>query len=56
MVAMDCSCGALMEANNSAELFKACRQHIDTVHPDLKMNDRQVRDIMDANVYEVQRT
>jgi predicted small metal-binding protein len=39
-------CGQSAEAANDEELFKIARQHVDESHPDVKLSDDQLRQVI----------
>ena len=49
---LDCDCGETLQAANDEELFQAARRHVDEAHPDLGMNDDQVRELVASKAYE----
>jgi predicted small metal-binding protein len=52
MRALDCDCGHHLEAEDDQQLQQRARQHIDDVHPDLDMNDDQVRELVGSKAYD----
>jgi hypothetical protein len=52
MRVIDCECGATLQAANDDDLFKAARQHVDEVHPDMQLSDEQVRGLVSERAYE----
>jgi hypothetical protein len=52
MRVIDCDCGHTLQAANDDDLFKAAREHVDQAHPDMKLTDEQVRDLVAQRAYE----
>jgi predicted small metal-binding protein len=52
MRAIDCPCGHHFEAGSDEELFRLCRAHVDSDHPEMQRTDDQVRERIDADAYE----
>jgi predicted small metal-binding protein len=52
MRVIDCDCGQTLQAANDDDLFRATRKHVDEAHPDLDMNDDQVRELVASKAYE----
>ncbi len=52
MRVIDCECGETLQAANDDDLFRAARQHVDEAHPDMEMNDDQVRELVANKAYE----
>ena len=52
MRALDCECGQHLEASNDEELFERAREHVDRDHPEMKLDDSQVRDIVAQGAYD----
>ena len=52
MRALDCQCGQHLEATNDAELFERAREHVDRDHPDMGLDDEQVRGIVSQGAYD----
>ena len=52
MRVIDCDCGQTLQAANDDDLVKAARQHVDEAHPDLEMDDDQVRELGADKAYE----
>jgi predicted small metal-binding protein len=52
MRVIDCDCGRTLQAANDDDLEKAMRAHVDEAHPDLKLTDDQVRELVAERAYE----
>jgi predicted small metal-binding protein len=52
MRVIDCDCGATLQAANDDDLLKAAREHVDQKHPDMKLTDEQVQNLVAAKAYE----
>ena len=52
MRAMACSCGYHLEAANDEELFEQARVHVDKDHPEMDLDDEQLRNILAEGAYE----
>ena len=52
MRVIDCDCGETLQAANDDDLFRAARRHVDEAHPDLGMDDDQVRKLVADKAYE----
>jgi hypothetical protein len=52
MRVLDCDCGQTLQAANDDDLVKQTRAHVDERHPDLDMNDDQVRELVATKAYE----
>jgi hypothetical protein len=50
--AMDCECGQHLEATNEDALFQQAREHVDRDHPEMKLDDTQVREIVAQGAYD----
>jgi hypothetical protein len=47
--AIDCPCGHHFEAADDGELFRLCREHVDSDHPEMQRADAQLRERIAAN-------
>lgn len=55
MKAVKCSeCGDRLEAQDNGELFEEARRHFDSEHPDSRMDESQIREMVGAGAYEKQ--
>ena len=52
MRVLDCQCGQHLEAADDAELFERAREHADRDHPDMGLDDEQVRGIVAQGAYD----
>ena len=52
MRVIDCDCGETLSAANDDDLIQATRRHVDEAHPDMEMNDEQVRELVTSKAYE----
>lgn len=52
MRVLDCDCGTTLQAANDDELVGQARQHIDQEHPDMKLSDDQIRELVSHQAYE----
>jgi predicted small metal-binding protein len=52
MRAIDCPCGHHFEAADDEELFRRCREHVDTDHPEFHCSDEQLRERIAPGSYE----
>jgi predicted small metal-binding protein len=51
MRAIDCPCECHFEAADDEELFRRCREHVDSDHPEMQRTDEQVRERIAADAY-----
>jgi len=52
MRVLDCDCGHTLQAANDDDLASQVRAHVDDEHPDMDLNDEQVRQLVDERAYE----
>jgi Protein of unknown function (DUF1059) len=52
MRVIDCECGTTLQAANDDDLASQVRQHVDEHHPDMKLDDDQVRELVASRAYE----
>ena len=52
MRVIDCDCGRTLQAANDDDLERATREHVDEAHPDLKLTDQQVHELVAERAYE----
>ena len=52
MRVLDRQCGQHLEAADDAELFERAREHADRDHPDMGLDDEQVRGIVAQGAYD----
>jgi predicted small metal-binding protein len=53
MRAIDCPCGHHFEAATDDELFRLCREHVDTDHPEMERSDDDIRARVAADAHDV---
>jgi len=53
MRAIDCPCGHQFEAADDEELFRLCRDHVDSDHPEMQRTDEQLRERIAADAHDV---
>jgi uncharacterized protein DUF1059 len=51
MRVIDCDCGATLQAANDDDLKRVVRKHVDEVHPDMGLDDEQVKALVDEKAY-----
>ncbi|MGH3090633.1 MAG: DUF1059 domain-containing protein [Rubrobacteraceae bacterium] len=51
MRALDCECGRHLEAADDEKLFEQAREHVDRDHPEMQLDDEQVRGIVAEGAY-----
>jgi Protein of unknown function (DUF1059) len=51
MRVIDCDCGATLQAANDDDLERAVRAHVDEVHPDMGLDDEQVKGLVADKAY-----
>ena len=52
MRAIDCACGHRFEASDDDELFRLCREHVDTEHSEMNRTDDQIWARVRADAYD----
>ncbi len=52
MRAIDCPCGHHFEAAVDEELFRLCREHVDSDHFEMQRTDAQLRERLAADAYD----
>jgi hypothetical protein len=52
MRVIDCDCGRTLQAANDDDLVAQMRDHADEIHPDLKLTDEQVHELVADRAYE----
>lgn len=52
MRALDCACGQHLEAADDEQLFAQARAHVDQEHPEMGLDDGQVRAIVQSGAYD----
>ena len=51
MRVIDCDCGVTLQAANDDELAACVREHVQSDHPDMQLDDDQVRDLVADKAY-----
>jgi predicted small metal-binding protein len=51
MRVIDCDCGATLQAANDEDLERAVRDHVNEVHPDMGLDDEQVKGLVADKAY-----
>ena len=51
MRVIDCDCGVTLQAANDEDLATCVREHVDSDHPDMQLDDGQVRGMVEAKAY-----
>lgn len=51
MRVIDCDCGVTLQAANDDELAEAVRGHVDSDHPEMQLDDEQVRGMVEQKAY-----
>lgn len=51
MRAIDCPCGHHFEADSGEELFRRCRAHIDSDHPEMQRSGEQIGERIAVGAY-----
>ena len=54
MIAIDCPCGHHFEAEDEEELFRLCREHVDSDHPEMERTDDQIRERIRGDAYQAE--
>jgi predicted small metal-binding protein len=54
MRAIDCPCGHHFEADSDEALFRLCREHVHSDHPEMQRTDEQLRERIAADAYEAE--
>jgi predicted small metal-binding protein len=52
MRVIDCDCGQTLQAGNDQDLAAQMSAHIDKAHPELELNEEQVRQLVADRAYE----
>jgi hypothetical protein len=56
MRALDCACGEHLEAADDEAMAQAVRGHVEQAHPDMQLNDEQIREQVSQQAYDVATT
>jgi predicted small metal-binding protein len=51
MRVIDCDCGVTLQAANDEELAKCVREHVESDHSDMQLDDDQARDMVEQKAY-----
>ena len=51
MRVIDCDCGATLQAANDDDLANRVREHVEEAHPDMQLDDQQVKDLVADKAY-----
>jgi len=51
MRVIDCDCGVTLQAANDDELATSVREHLESDHPDMQLDDDQVGELVAAKAY-----
>lgn len=51
MRVIDCDCGVTLQAANDDELADCVREHVASDHPDMELDDDQVRGMVGEKAY-----
>jgi hypothetical protein len=49
---IDCDCGKTLQAANDDDLFGMVRGHLGEDHPEMDLDDAEVRELIDQQAYE----
>jgi predicted small metal-binding protein len=52
MKVIDCDCGHTLQAANDDDLASQMRDHVGESHPEMELDDEQVRNLVAARAYE----
>jgi len=52
MRVIDCECGHTLQAANDDDLVNVAREHVNEVHPDMEMDDEQLRALVADKAYD----
>ena len=51
MRVIDCDCGVTLQAANDDELAVCVREHVESDHPDMQLDDEQARALVAEKAY-----
>ena len=51
MRVIDCDCGVTLQAANDDELATCVKEHVESDHPDMQLDDDQVRGLVADKAY-----
>jgi hypothetical protein len=49
---IDCDCGKTLQAAHDDDLFAAVRGHLEEDHPEMELDDDEVRELISQQAYE----
>jgi len=49
---IDCDCGKTVHAANDEDLFDAVRGHLEEDHPEMDLDDSEIREMIDQQAYD----
>ena len=52
--ALDCFCGQHLEGGSDEELFRLTQGHINQEHPNIRLTDEQIRQIVAEGAYDTE--
>lgn len=52
MQALDCECGGHLEAADQEELEGKVREHVERDHPEIKLGEEEIRELVSSRSYE----
>jgi hypothetical protein len=52
--ALDCFCGQHLEGGSDEELFSLAQGHINQEHPNIRLTDEQIRQIVAEGAYDTE--
>jgi predicted small metal-binding protein len=52
MRVLDCDCGQTLQAGNDQDLAAQMSAHVDEAHPEMQLNEEQVRQLVADRAYE----
>jgi predicted small metal-binding protein len=53
MRAIECACGHHLEGTDDDELFRLAREHVDRDHPEMQRRDKELRERIAADAYDL---
>ena len=51
MRVIDCDCGVTLQAANDDELANCVREHVESEHSDMQLDDEQLRGMVEEKAY-----
>jgi predicted small metal-binding protein len=52
MRVIDCNCGKTLQAGNDDDLARIVKEHVEESHPEMELNDDQVKELVGARAYD----